>query len=357
MLDKILRETTTINEITLCAILKIIRYSPHIPLVDQLSELLTRLVPEVNRLSILCCVHIALAGTNTQVFHPEILNKIANKFVQNVTATRLKDLERLTFVLTLFNFQPQTTPDIFETVLTELRSSRRTDEINMYPRCLTSCVHYLGLQQIYPYDLINKVLDPEFLKNTYGNNKTAIGREILFLDTSMDIDCPDYKGHRLNTKLQSNLTKWSQEYIPRRDQKYRLTSADKLMLDVKETLEVVLGQSEFLHIDYILPHYQKPDIIICKDKEGHPVDVKQHFCQYTTGNIKKPSTTKDYKWFAIVIGSWNMNIRSTTTPVGTLNTKLRQLKKIGYQPTVVFWWEFMQLSRAEKENYMRSKLM
>lgn len=78
----------------------------------------------------------------------------------------------------------------------------------------------------------------------------------------MDIDCPDYKGHRLNRKLQNNLTKWSQEYIPRRDQKQRLTSADKLMLDVKETLEVVLGDREFLHIDYILPHFQKPGISV-----------------------------------------------------------------------------------------------
>lgn len=147
---------------------QIIRYSPHIPLVDQLSELLTRLVPEVDRLSILCCVHIALAGTNTQLFHPEILNKIAKKFVQDISATRLKDLERLTFALTMFNFSPKTTPDIFDTVLAELRNPVRENEFSMYPRCLPSCVHYLGLQQIYPHDLINKVLDPEFLKNTYG---------------------------------------------------------------------------------------------------------------------------------------------------------------------------------------------
>lgn len=85
------------------------------------------------------------------------------------------------------------------------------------------------------------------------------------------------------------------------------------------------------------------DIIICKDQQGNPVKVKEHFKQYTLGNIMKPGTRKDLTWYAIVIGSWNMNIRNTVTPVGTLNTKLRQLKKIGYEPVLVRLFKFSSL--------------
>lgn len=109
-----------------------------------------------------------LAGTNAQFFNREILTKISEKFLTHMSEARLKDLERLTFALTLYNFNPPTSKPIFTEVLKELYKPERQNEFEKYPRCLSSCLHYLGLQQIYPHDLISKVLDNEFLKFAYG---------------------------------------------------------------------------------------------------------------------------------------------------------------------------------------------
>lgn len=258
--------------------LKIIRYSNHLQLSDKLNELQTKLVPEIDRLSILACVHIALAGTNIQQFHPEILTKISERFVKSISSTRLKDLERLIFALTLFKFNPKTVPNIFETVFNEIKKPERQEEIKKYPRCFACLIHYLGLEELYSYELLNKVLDPKFIVTAYGKyfeykfdslnynykcclvgfNKQKIGREILFLNSSIDIDCPDYAGHRLTPKLQESLTRWGADWIPKKNQKFRLTAADALMLAMIDAVEVVHGKNDFIHIDYILPHFPKP---------------------------------------------------------------------------------------------------
>lgn len=148
--------------------MKIIRYSNHLQLVDKLNELQTKLLPEIDRLSIQACVHIALAGTNVQLFHPAILTKISEKFMKSISSTRLKDLERLIFALTLFKFNPKTVPNIFETVFNEIKKPERQEETNKHPRCFACLIHYLGLQEIYCHEFLNKVLDPEFVVNAYG---------------------------------------------------------------------------------------------------------------------------------------------------------------------------------------------
>lgn len=119
-------------------------------------------------MSLFACLHIALLGTSAQFLNVEIMTKISEKFIQNISDTRLKDLERLTFALSLFNLNPSTSKPIYPEILEELYKPEREDEIKKYPKCLSCCVHYLGLQEIYPYDLIDKVLDTEFIKSTYG---------------------------------------------------------------------------------------------------------------------------------------------------------------------------------------------
>jgi hypothetical protein len=42
-----------------------------------------------------------------------------------------------------------------------------------------------------------------------GKNNNKIGREILSLDMSVELECPDYNGNRLEPKLRNYLAKVS----------------------------------------------------------------------------------------------------------------------------------------------------
>lgn len=74
------------------------------------------------------------------------------------------------------------------------------------------------------------------------------------------------------------------------------------------------------------------DIIVCKD--GNDFVRPQGFEDYALADIKRPTDLR-YQWFAIIPVNWNNVIRDTTTPVGLMNMKCRQLCAIGYEPILV----------------------
>lgn len=129
--------------------------------------MLTDLVKQIDRLSLLSCIHIGLIGTISHLYHEEIITKIADKFFKNIQNARLKDIERIIFIMTLYNYRPKYIENFYDIIIQELR--KRDDEIEKYPRCLISSMHYLSIMELYPKDLIRRVLKPEFLSHTYGN--------------------------------------------------------------------------------------------------------------------------------------------------------------------------------------------
>lgn len=71
-------------------------------------------------------------------------------------------------VLTMFNFDPNTKPDIYNLLFEEIHKDRRLKEIDTYATCLPSALHYFSLKGIYSYELMNRVLDPDFISTAFG---------------------------------------------------------------------------------------------------------------------------------------------------------------------------------------------
>lgn len=139
-----------------------------ISLQQPLSFLLHNMVKQIPRLSLLCCVHIALLGTNIQMHNPKLMNEIAKKCTENISTIRLKDMERLAFAFTLFDYDDGGN-SIYLKMLKEIKKPERDEEINKYPRSFACLLYYLSLRNLYDSDLLNEVLSPSFLTNTYGN--------------------------------------------------------------------------------------------------------------------------------------------------------------------------------------------
>lgn len=301
-------------------------------------DLLETLTPEIDRLSNLCCVHIAILGTNLQVFHRESIEKVAKKLVKDVEnpeKLRLKDLERILLSLTMFDVNPNTDSDIFEAIFKEIHKDERLKEIVMHPRSLASTLLYLAMKKLYSNELLNRIMDDDFIVETFGKQPKLIPREIYALDKCIEIECPDYNGKRLDRIKNYKATKWIIEYIPKYDQHKKLTAADKLFLDVFDYVKLIVGNENKVLLRHILPHFVKGDMVICRDKATNQFVEPFGFENYELGDVMYPKNVEDFKWYAIVVVGWNATIRNGVEPLGVFKFKERHLNAIGYKPILV----------------------
>lgn len=255
--DRIIEESKNIHEVTLAALLKIVRYSKKASSDGKVYKILDVLQHEVPRLSIMCNVHLALLGTATLTLHRECLVKVAQSTVNTIDKTRVKDLERLVLTYGTFNFAPETTPCFFQKVVDELRKPERLPEIEKHGRSFACCISYLGYLGIYPVDLMNKVLSPKFLENTYGKQCMTYGREVLAIHNSAKIFCPDADMHWLSDKYAVLLAKKYTDFVPSEDYIKQYNVSEKMVLDVMKVLKEHRGGDAFVTGDHILTHHQR----------------------------------------------------------------------------------------------------
>lgn len=223
-------------------------------------KLLEVLEHEIPRLSNFCCLHIALLGTNLQILHEGCLVKVAHKLVkdiENPSKLRLKDLERLLLALTMFEVEPNTDPDIYEAIFKEIHRDERLNEIVVYPRSLASTLLFLSMKGLYSHELMSRLLDTEFINETFGKSAKTLPREIFVLDKCIEIDCPTYINNRLDKVKSYKAAKWLTEFAPSYDQAKKLQSAAKFYLDVVDHVKLLVGGERKIFVNHVLPHFAR----------------------------------------------------------------------------------------------------
>lgn len=258
--DKVMECSKDIHEVSLAALLKVIRYSMKIPRANIIYKFLDTIQHEVPRLSIMCNVHLALLGTSTLTLHKGCLTAIAESIISDLSTSRLKDLERLVLTYGTFNFKPLTKECLFERIMEELRNPQRELEVQKYGRSYSCCVAYLGLLGIYPVDLMSKVLSAEFLLKTYGKQCFTYGREILTIHNTSLLFCKEAKMDRLKDKEARILAKKYTDYVPTENFKKQFNASDKMFLDVFKVLKEHLGE-QYVVGDHIVTHHQRGGMI------------------------------------------------------------------------------------------------
>ncbi|XP_053600235.1 FAST kinase domain-containing protein 5, mitochondrial isoform X3 [Plodia interpunctella] len=347
IINKIIENSNDVNEISLASLLKIIRYSLRKSKDSEIYKLLDTLQHEVPRLSVMCNVHLALVGTSTLTLHEECLHKIAETVGNHIAETRLKDLERLVFTFGIFNIKPVTKECFFDKVLNELRRPERRSEIEKHGRAYACCISYLSLLEIYPVDLMSDVLSKKFLDKAYGNHHLAYGREILTIHTTASIFCPEAKMNRLTDKCAISLAKKYTEYVPSENFVKNYNDSHKLFLDVMKVLKEERGGDEYVIGDHVLPHHHKGDIIICNDQKGSPVKIPESYKHTVFGLVRKIPDNK--QWIVFIIPGKNGFILNSDVPTGTYQTKIRELKALGYNVALVNWTSYGSLETKEEK--------
>lgn len=230
-----------------------------------MMTLLDRICAEkFEQMNLFTALHAALLGCDIQCCHDELLEKIFTKFHNEIDTARLKDLERISFVLAMSNIR---TPNKLEDALCEkiMNSLRgRIDEIMKYPKCFTNCLHFLTLRGHYDKEMLSSALERKFLKHAVGS-KLALSREIFHLDTFVKINLQNenYEGAQLLDKNRKTMGTLLTQYIPERNSKYKLNVTDHFLLQIKEATNAILPQNQLRHI---LPNYDRADLVVCYDR-------------------------------------------------------------------------------------------
>lgn len=256
VISKITEHTKDIREVSLAALLKIVRYSVKVPTDENIYKLLEALYPEVPRLSLMCNVHLALLGTATLTLHEKCLTEIATTALSDINNARVKDLERLVFTYGTFNMIPKTAECFFQKVVEELSKPERIPEITKHGRSFACCVAYLGHSGVYPKDLMDKVLNPEFLQSAYGKQILTYGREVLAIHNSAKLFLPEADMHRLSDKCAIILAKKYTDYVPSEKHAKQYNISEKMMLDIMKILKEQRGE-KYVTGDHILTHHQR----------------------------------------------------------------------------------------------------
>lgn len=220
-------------------------------------NVLESLIPEVERLSNLTCIHIALLGTSVQVLHKQTLGRVVERIsrdLENPERVRLKEIERLLLATTMFDFESEHVPDFYERCCKELKKESRRLERASYVRCTPCALNYLAIRKIYDFEFMNQFFDQDFIKDVYG--KQYLPRELMVLDYSIEIECPDYRGNRFAAKNRAAVVRLTSEYIP--SPEYRKQSlANKLFLNVQKAVTTLIKNPDLCMPLHVLPHFSK----------------------------------------------------------------------------------------------------
>ncbi|KAK0167307.1 hypothetical protein PV327_004724 [Microctonus hyperodae] len=350
IINKCICDMDHIGERSISAIMKIARYSIKLNTIDSFRNLLHAFKTRIEHASTPSLVHTAHAAATLLVYEREIINEIIERFKDHISSARVKELERMLFVLVIYNY-PKDFPH-YKLILNELRNPARKDEFIKYHKSYISSLMYLSHVGIYPLDIIAKVMHPDYLRDVYNNNSFRIGQPYLILESALRIEVPEYKGPTLPPKIRNYLVKKYSALLFKSDsEEIQMQSHQKFTSEVVRCGKELWG-SDKIFIEQLLPHYQRADILLCIDNENKFVPPEQFITESSASPIKYPPKVPDgYKWISLILASHNHIYRNASIPCGTFNSKLRQLEKIGYTPITIMYntWQNLRTVDAKKK--------
>lgn len=355
IIKKIIAEVDVVDSVSIGALLKQMRFSMQLTQIPTLQELLKVLAPHTSRFTLMSLIHIAHACAKVALYDKEIIDKIIERFNSELKTARLKDIERLIFVFSCLNIDPNNS--IYKNVIEELRTTwdtSRASEISKFPYVASRLLGFLAVLGIYPTDLIKHVMSPEYIHASSKGNYHVLSREYCVLDYGLKVEVPEYDGPFLKPSLLTFLERKHFQYSSKSSTEK--SRSNVLLTSVLETCKELFNTMSNISVIRPLPHYLLPDIVFCLDKQNQLVPTSEFLSQFAPSDIKRVDQEEwnDVRWIALVIGHPLLLLRQSNLPTGPLAAKIRQLSKIGYTPLLITHDNWVECrSIEEKCNYIK----
>ncbi|XP_067134922.1 FAST kinase domain-containing protein 5, mitochondrial [Centruroides vittatus] len=331
------------NNYSLASLLKQIRYSSQSEHVKDIYDLQTKCIPFVDKWNPSTCIHVILLGTSINVRHTEILDAVANKLLKDIKEVRLKEITKLLHCLSKYYHKPDTNVDIFHTLIDELRTPVREEEIYQYPTCLLQFLLSLSFFSSYPEDLLAKLFNLDFIDLIKGKSQLDTNEELLTLYYAVQIEM-------MNNKIKFNPDEILKDF-EYSSMHSSYTHQNQFLGSICEELNKIFAK-DFFSVRKILPYSRYQEIILTQNRNGMFIPLQ--VLEETSLKLLKPSLNNN--WLCIMPLGRNQFSSNDQTLLGLPSMKKRHLMKLGYEVIEIPWFEFLHLSSAARLNYIKKKL-
>lgn len=334
----------------------------------EFLRLLDAFDKKINTFPLNCVALVGMLTTKFLVHKPEFLDKLYSRFLHEGVSASKRTIDYILYSLIFFNYR-SSDEDVYSKIFQIINAD------SLKPR-YKHCTRYFRLISrfcnvgVYNYDIINEILDEEYLSKTYRKlNRFSVYPYPLIIDFSVQIECPDYSGHRLNSELRDDLLRcydWDLiNYHSLHDcytDQYQLTN-DTEQYDCKDAkdlpycdiLKEISSKSNELygrkitHVGYLLPHMPRPNLIFCLGNDESPQDL-----DYIKENSLVNWNDLDfrYKWYVVTVLIRNTFLPNVeAVPLGMEITKIRQLQKLNFNVVTVVQDQWKNMSEEEKTKF------
>ena len=352
MITKVANTCGTMDNVTLAAVMKLIRYSDCCHCLGPLHDLFISLRTKIPRLPLLCLTHIVHTLGGQRFYEKVLLDSILVKMRNEIKSARIKDIERL--IYTLCTVSPPTEyHDACNELVNEIIDTYKTyrsEEINSYRKSLPRIIMFLSFKNIYPRELIEYALDPTNVKSVYQHSIHNLTNELFVVNGSVQIDVPDYTGPFLENDVYKCLVK----KFCRKSDVHERHSAVKLRTEIIFICKEMLGLE--VYNDWIVPHHFNTDTVLAFDEHNNSVSAEPILSQMPFGSIKRVDSDdlKKMQWKILYPCTTVQRITGHDGYIGALYAKFRQLRAIGYTPIPIHENQWTSCNTdTEKCNYLK----
>ncbi|NWJ12091.1 FAKD5 protein, partial [Crypturellus undulatus] len=259
--DRVALQMEDMSSYALVNVLKMLRYSrmDHLLLLKQLGKVIPPRIPAINIQGIM---HVALACSSLHYYNEDILSAIAMALPSKVTYCRSKDAAKFLWSFGCLDYEPPNEEQFYSSLIEQMH--RKLHEFEKFPEHLLTGLLGLAFVQRFPAELIDLALSAEFVRKT-RESKYELGKDLLTLGKSVEIECPGYKGSRLSPQISEEITEmvlnFAKEEIYVRPE----------IVEAVSLLESMLGGPEYVKSHMLLPHTRSSDLEVRLALDGHPI--------------------------------------------------------------------------------------
>lgn len=356
LMEKIIKKVAetcwTMDNVTLAAVMKLIRYSDCCHCLGPLQDLFVSVRAEIPRLPLVCLTHIVHTLGGQRFYDKILLDSILERMKNEIKLARIKDIERL--IYTLCTVSPPTEyHDACNELVNEIihtYKTSRSEEIHSYKKSLPRIIVFLTFKNIYPRELIEYALEPTYVKNVHQHSIHNLTNELLVVNGSVQIDVPDYSGPFLENHIYNCLVK----KFCRKSDVHERHSVVKLRTEIIFLCKEMLGLE--VYNDWLVPHYCNTDTVLAFDEHNNSISAEPILSEIPFGSIKRVDSDdlKKIQWKVLYPCTTVQRVTGHDGYIGALYAKFRQLRAIGYTPIPIHENQWTSYNTdSEKCNYLK----
>ncbi|KAK6188211.1 hypothetical protein SNE40_004440 [Patella caerulea] len=358
--DKLLSNLKEARDNDLMNVLKCLKFSGYLKF-DFFKDLSQRLITckkieQFSNPQIL--MHIACFYAGSIISDDELFDQLMNRFLQMLQIdfkVRCKDIARFIWACGMVQYKPEERRNSYFDMIEYFRVYGIKPRSLLQQESIVDLLMGLVYLKIFPYHFFEKIFSTDVSsKLITGNGVLEKRSQLYLLHCTIDIECPDYTGVRLNSDLVHAVHKSQTSYLEKGIQNVYKTVVE----DIYGTMQDMFGKSNIKHYR-ILPHFNTKDIELHFDENDCVMPLKQQPYNPLLPSVSVNNDVKNNSAFCkrvlIEILGRNQILANSTKFTGHYKTKLRQLKKLGYQILLILpddGWMLVNRSTEERQKYI-----